>query len=234
MTPRPFSTLPLALVLRGSYFRDMKRALLMISLLAVPLARAQESTTTASLSEITENYKVLKAHVDDLTEENESLKHQITDLQTKLDALNAQQGKSSGEAASQDDVKSLKDAIEAVDKKRMADNEEILKELNQIAKLGKTGSIVAAAPAHPAPVSMPKETSAQPARPDGPGFTYEVKPNDTPGKIAKKLFEEKGIKITGDQIMQANPQVKDATKLYIGQKLFIPLPKNASDTANNN
>ncbi len=206
----------------------------MISLLAVPLARAQESTTAASLSEITENYKVLKAHVDDLTEENESLKHQITDLQTKLDALNAQQGKSPGEAASQDDVKALKEAIEAVDKKRMADNEEILKEFNQIAKLAKNGNIAAATPAHPAPVASHTETTAETAKPDGPGFTYEIKPGDTPGKIAKKLFEEKGIKITGDQIMQANPQVKDATKLYIGQKLFIPMPKNASDTANNN
>lgn len=206
----------------------------MISLLAVPLARAQESTTTASLSEITENYKVLKAHVDDLTEENESLKNKITDLQSKLDALGAQQGKTSGNAASQDDVKSLKDAIEAVDKKRMADNEEILKELNQIAKLGKTGNIAATTPAHPVPVSTPKEPAAEPTRPDGPGFTYEVKPDDTPSRIAKKLFEEKGIKISAGQIMQANPQVKDATKLYIGQKLFIPLPKTTSDTANNN
>jgi LysM repeat protein len=207
----------------------------MISLLAVPLARAQESPTAASLSEITENYKVLKAHVDDLTEENESLKHQITDLQSKLDALSAQPAKPSGDYASQDDIKALKDAIEAVDKKRMADNEEILKELNQIAKLGKTGSIAAATPVHPPPAATQHtETSTDAARPDGPGFTYEIKSGDTPGKIAKKLFEEKGIKITGEQIMQANPQVKDATKLYIGQKLFIPLPKTTSDTANNN
>jgi predicted RNase H-like nuclease (RuvC/YqgF family) len=206
----------------------------MVSLLAVPLARAQESPTAASLSEITENYKILQGTVQNLQEANDSMKHQITDLQSKIDALTAQQGKSSGNYATADDIQALKDAIEAVDKKRMQDNDEIVKALNQIAKLGKTGTLAAATPAHPAPVSTHPDMGTASTRPDGPGFLYEVKPDDTPSKIARKLLEEKGIKITSEQIMQANPQVKDATKLYIGQKLFIPVPKTAPDTANNN
>ena len=207
----------------------------MISLLAVPLARGQETPTAASLPEIVENYKTLKGQVEDLRDANTALKHQIDDMQAKIDALTAQQGKPSGNFASQDDVKALKDAIEAVDKKRMADNDEVLKELKQIAKLsGKSGGVTTATP-RSTPVITPTEPVADaPKQPDGPGFLYKVKSNDTPNKIAKKLFEEKGIKITGDQIMAANPKVKDATKLFIGQKLFIPLPKTAPETADRN
>jgi LysM repeat protein len=217
----------------GFYFWVMKRVLLMISLLAVPLARGQETPTAASLPEIAENYKILKGQMEDLRDANTALKHQIDDMQAKIDALTAQQGKPSGNFASQDDVKALKDAIEAVDKKRMADNDKVLEELKQIAKLsGKSGGVTSATP-HSPPATPPADPVADAPKTDGPGFIYEVKSNDTPNKIAKKLFDEKGIKITGAEIMAANPKVKDATKLLIGQKLFIPLPKTAPDTANN-
>ncbi len=207
----------------------------MLSLLAVPVARGQESTAAASLPEIAENYKILKGQVEDLRDANAALERKLADLQSKIDALAAQQGKPSGDYASQDDLKALKTAIEDEDKKRLADNEEVLRELKLIAKATKTGGI-SAAPTHSAstpttaPVVEPPAPIAD-AKPDGPGFMYEVKANDTPNKIAKKLFEEKGIKITGEEIMAANPKVKDPTKLWIGEKLFIPAPKAAVDTA---
>jgi FtsZ-binding cell division protein ZapB len=193
----------------------------MLSLLAVPLARGQETTAAASLPEIVENYKILKGQVDDLRDANTALQHQVADLQSKIDALTAQQGKPSGDYASQDDVKALKAAIEDEDKKRLADNEEVLKELKLIAKATKTAGI-SAMPAHPAGGDTGAgRLSPAPATapvPDGPGFTYIVKSDDTPNKIAKKLFEEKGIKITGEEIMAANPKVKDPTKLWIGRE----------------
>ncbi len=213
----------------------MKRVLILISLLAAPLARGQETPAAASLPEIVENYKTLKGQVEDLRDANTALKHQIDEMQSKIDALTAQQAKPSGNFASSDEVKALKDAIEAVSKKQVADNEEVIKELKQIAKLGgKSGSVATVTP-HPASVSQPAEPVADtPKQPDGPGFIYEVKSNDTPNKIAKKLLEEKGIKITGAEIMAANPKVKDPTKLFIGQKLFIPMPKGTPETADRN
>ena len=205
----------------------------MISLLTVPLARGQETPTAASLPEIAENYKILQAHVQDLQDANTALRHQIDEMQAKIDALTAQQNKPSGNFASQDDVKALKDAIEAVDKKRMADNDKVLEELKQIAKLsGKAGGVAITTP-RSTPATPAAEPVAETPKQDGPGFIYEVKSNDTPNRIAKKLFDEKGIKITGAEIMAANPKVKDPTKLFIGQKLFIPMPKTAPDTANN-
>jgi LysM repeat protein len=212
----------------------MKRVLLLISLLAMPLARGQETPTAASLPEIVENYKILQGHVQDLSDANAALKRQIDDLQGKIDALAAQQAKPSGNYASQDDIKALKDAIQEVDKKRMADNDEVLKALKQMAKIGKLPASATTPTRSPVITPAPDtERTAEATRPEGPGFMYEVKPNDTPKKIARKLLEEKGIKITSDQILQANPQVKDPTKLFIGQKLFIPMPKTTTDTANN-
>jgi LysM repeat protein len=109
-----------------------------------------------------------------------------------------------------------------------------LKELKLIAKATKTAGI-SAAPTRSTPAVTPEPgptaEPTTPATPDGPGFTYVVKSNDTPNKIAKKLLEEKGIKITGEEIMAANPKVKDPKKLWIGEQLFIPLPKTPPDTA---
>ena len=205
----------------------------MISLLAVPLARGQESTTAASLPEIVENYKVLKGQVDDLRDANAALEKKIAELESKLDAVSSQQGKASGDYASQDDVKALKSAIEEEDKKRQADNDDVMKELKQIAKLTKSsGTTAVSIPTRDASPNPPPDAVSHPdvpkQQPDGPGFTYVVKPNDTPTSIAKKLFAEKGIKVTADQIMAANPQVKDPKKLYIDEKLFIPAPPDAS------
>lgn len=219
----------------------------MLSLMAAPLARGQEATTAASLPEIVENYKVLKGQVDDLRDANAALERKVADLQSKLDSANAQLSKPSGNFASAEDLKAVQTALEDESKKRVADNEEVMKELKLIAKASAKGSTVAMAPTHPAPPTTVNDGAdgtkmdgskadghpmmdAHPT-PDGPGFTYIVKPNDTPTKIAKKLFEEKGIKITSDQIMAANPQVKDPKKLFVDEKLFIPAPKGVVDTA---
>jgi LysM repeat protein len=204
----------------------------MISLLAVPLARGQESTVAASLPEIVENYKVLKGQVENLQDANAALEKRIAGLESKLDAVSSQQGRASGDYASQDDLKALKTAIEEEDKKRQADNEEMVKtfqqSFKQITKFAKSGGPTEPltpthSPAGPvASDNVPPASHQDVKQPDGPGFTYVVKPNDTPTKIAKKLFDEKGIKVSADQIMAANPQVKDPKKLYIDEKLFIP------------
>jgi LysM repeat protein len=242
-TIRPI--LPLALAAPQSYFWAMKRAFVLLSLLAVaPLARAQDSTA-AWRDELTENYKSLKNTVADQKETIELQRKAIDKLQGDLSDLRKQMSKPPGNFASPDDLKVLKDALQDEAKKRQADDEKILTEITkQIGKLGKTadaGGGSVAGPdvvvgthgggGNPAPHTPPKteiHTDPPAAGPggDGPGFVYVVKSNDYPAKIARKLYEAKGIKVTPEQIMAANPGVKD-TELKVDQKLFIPLPKDA-------
>ena len=60
----------------------------------------------------------------------------------------------------------------------------------------------------------PEQTAAAPAG----GIVYTVKKGDTLWAIAQKY------KITVKALQDANPSVKDPTKLRIGQKLKIPVP----------
>ena len=234
-------TLPLALAARESYFWAMKRVFVLLSLLAVaPLAQAQDSTA-AWRDELTENYKSLKNTVADQKETIELQRKAIDKLQGDLSDLRKQMSKPPGNFASPDNLKVLKDALQDEAKKRQEDDEKILTEITkQISKLGKTadagggavasthGGGSASTPSHPPqgdPVIIGDPIVTGP-KADGPGFVYVVKANDYPAKIARKLYEAKGIKVTPEQIMAANPGVKD-TELKVDQKLFIPMPKDA-------
>ena len=90
-------------------------------------------------------------------------------------------------------MKALKDAIEAVDKKRMADNDEVLKELKQIAKLGgKTGGVSSATP-RSTPVITPTEPVADaPKQPDGPGFILRIEVGRHAEQDCKEIVRGKG------------------------------------------
>ena len=225
-------------------FASMKRIFVLLAFLATPLfpALAQDGApATVSRSEDSENYKILKGRVDDLMESRADVQKRLSDLQSKVNEMSAQLAKPTGSYASVDDVKALKAAIEEVDKKRQADNEAVMKALNQIKELAKgaktSASVPPAGPRNP-PIHIvdnPDNTStanvSAPA-PTGPGFTYTAKPNDTLTKISKKLLQERGIKVSSDDILKANAFLKGkASNLKEGDKLFIPLPASG-DTAN--
>jgi hypothetical protein len=65
---------------------------------------------------------------------------------------------------------------------------------------------------------QPSESALPTAAPSPSPFTYTVAPRDTMTKIARRFG------VTVEQIMTANPTVKDANTLKIGDKLVIPTP----------
>jgi nucleoid-associated protein YgaU len=116
--------------------------------------------------------------------------------------------------ASSTDLKSLAEKVQEIDKKRQADRELILKQIEQL------GKVAAGAPAktRTKPAPAPDETAA-PATPQK-GYEYTVKAGDTIGLIAK-AYRDQGVKVTSTQILKANPGL-DPAKLYVGRKVFIP------------
>jgi len=122
------------------------------------------------------------------------------------------------DSASRDDLKTLTTKVQEIDKKRQDDRDLILKEIEKLGKVA-AAAPVKTKPAPKAPAT--DDTTAAPATPQK-GYEYMVKAGDTVGLIAK-AYREQGVKVTSTQILKANPGL-DATKLYVGKKIFIPDP----------
>jgi hypothetical protein len=189
----------------------MKRLsiLLCTALLAVPtISPAQDAATEERLNKLSAQIDVLVEAKDQLSKKIEGLEGQIRDLQTQV-------SKPTGNYASADDVKQLADAIKEVDKKRQEDNERVVKELQN---LGKSLSGPSHRPSSTQPpVHVDDTTGSQ------DGYYYTVQEGDTPSLIVK-AYRDKGIKVTVQQVLDANPGLK-ATNMKVGQKIFIPKPK---------
>jgi TolA-binding protein len=191
-------------------------------LCAGPIVRAQ---APAASQEIEENYKRLKGVVDDMHEAQDALQKRITALQKEISELREEQSKPHGDYATREELKHLAETIQEIDRKREADNERILKE---ISKLGKT--IASTPPPRNTTSKPPRDTKSKPEADAGPahdedGFNYTIKSNDSFVSIAK-AYRDSGVKVTSDQIAKANPNVNPG-KLFIGQKIWIPAPKQA-------
>lgn len=78
-----------------------------------------------------------------------------------------------------------------------------------------TPSPAAGSPAGPSPAGSPSAAAG----------TYVVKRGDTLTRIAQRA------KLTLDQLLAANPEIKDPNKIKIGQRIRIPTPGSAPAAA---
>ena len=138
-----------------------------------------------------------------------------------------QSSKPNGNFATQDDLKQLATAVQEIDKKREADKDLILKEME---KLGQavTGQPTHTSTPHPNNQNTGNSNSGAPpaANPDQTGFYYTIKKDDTLGLVAQ-AYREQGVKVSVKQIVDANPNLNPA-KLRVGMKIFIPAPKGTT------
>jgi LysM repeat protein len=165
----------------------------------VPSVRAQDQS-------VVERVNRLSVYVEELLADRARQQKQIADLTREVESLREQLATPRSEV-SQGDMASLADSIREVDKKRQADRELILKEIE---KLGKTLS------SRPAPAASSRE-SAPPK-----GFEYSVQPGDTLSAIVE-AYRRQGYKVTVDEVLKANPGLKP-TSMQVGQKIIIPQP----------
>ncbi len=189
------------------------------------LLRAQESTPPAppapaavdgmSAQEIQENFKSLNGKIQDMMDAREAQGKRLQDLAHEISDLRDQVSKPAGNFATADDLKRLTDAIEEIDKKREADKELILKQLEKLGKaVGAPTTHIKSTPPPADPGTAPKSGG------DEPGYTYQIKSGDTLLLISQ-AYKEQGIKVSVSDILNANPGL-NPKKLYIGQKINIP------------
>ena len=173
---------------------------------------------TARLDRIEETQQSYQKRLNDLREENSKLRSEIDKLKNKNE-----------NAATQDAIKKLEDAVLEVDKKRQADNDKTLKALRELEKL-----ILEKPPTRPRVNESAQGGNTKPpgdpgrGTPDKPpggketGYEYAIRDKDTLSGIVT-LLRGQGLKVTQKQLMDANPSV-NWNKLKIGQKIFIPAP----------
>jgi phage tail protein X len=183
---------------------------LFILTFTVCAARGQDAATQQQIDKLSGQVQDLIDAQGVQAKRMDALEKEISDLRDKLN-----QPAAAGDSASADDLKKLAAQVQEIDKKRQADNEQILKTLE---KLGKVSG--GSASRKPSPATSPDVTpSAGPQK----GYDYTIAANDTISAIAR-AYRAQGVKVTTEQILAANPGL-DAKSLVVGKKIFIPDPK---------
>jgi LysM repeat protein len=212
--------LGLALQIAGFYCRGMKR----ISLLLVTMALWAPSLMRGEDAATEERLNKLAGRIEDLLAGQDAMRKHVEALERELANLREQVGKPTGNYAAEEDLKRVAKAVEEVDRKRVEDAEKVKSELLRLQKA------VTSAPAvrsHSSATPPEEPARSKPEVPDK-GFEYIVKKGDTLSIIVQ-AYREKNIKVSTDQILKANPNLKPE-KMYIGQKIFIPAPKQMAES----
>lgn len=189
--------------------------LILFVALAVTSGFGQDTGTQQQIDKLSGQIQDLLASQEQQGKRLDALAKQISDLSDKVNTPAASTG------ASADDLKSLATQVQEIDKKRQADRELILKEIENLGKATAGAPVKTKAKPAPAPVDDSATTAVAPATPQK-GYEYKVQANDTLSAIAK-AYRDQGVKVTSAQILKANPKL-DPAKLYVGQKIFIPDP----------
>jgi LysM repeat protein len=187
---------------------------LFIFVFTASLARAQDAATQQQLDELSGRIQNMLETQAAQGKRLDALEKQVSDLSDKLNQP------ATGDSANADDVKKLAAQIQEVDKKRQADNELILKQIEKLGKVsgGSAGHKSSPAISPAAPADTPTPSAAGPQK----GYDYTIAAGDTVSAIAK-AYRAQGVKVTSAQILAANPGL-NPNSLIVGKKIFIPDP----------
>jgi len=182
---------------------------LFILAFTVCTARGQDAATQEQINKLSGQIQDMLEAQAAQAKHMTALEKEISDLRDKLN-----QPAAASDSASSEDLKKLAEKVQEIDKKRQADNEQILKAIEKLAKAGGTS-------ARKPPV-ISNDTPAPAPGTKQKGYDYTIVANDTVSGIAKKYGAE-GVKVTTTQILAANPGL-NPNALIVGKKIFIPDP----------
>jgi phage tail protein X len=173
-------------------------------------ARGQDAATQEQIGKLSGQIQDMLEAQSAQAKRISALEKDISDLRDKLNqpAVN--------DSASADDLKKLAAQVQEIDKKRQADNEQILKAIEKLGKAGGAATHKPPAVSNDTPAPVPAVGGKQ------KGYDYEIHPGDTLLAIAK-AYREQGVKVTTAQILAANPGL-NPNALIAGKKIFIPDP----------
>ncbi len=169
---------------------------------------------------VEERLNKLSGQIEDLLAAKAEQDKRIAALAREIEAVREQQGKPTGNYANAEDVRRLADSLKEVDRNRVADNEKILKQIENIGKVAAARSESRPPRASTENGNSGRSTSTSNRPANESGYEYVIASGDTLSSVAE-AYRTKGVKVTVDQILKANPELK-AKSLKVGQKVFIP------------
>ena len=200
----------------------MRRALFFAVLLICPAAFTQDSPiAVAEREDARERYKRMSAKIEDLENTIQTYNQQFQKMEAEIHRLRDEVAKlrdGSRDSTAKSDVV---EQIKAVDRARLADQENVMKEFARLRKelLGSLNS--GGGSKSPKSKEMVSATPAPTLTPTTEkGLEYSIREGDTLAKLVVVLNKQ-GVKVNQKQVEQANPGV-NWNKLKIGQKIFIP------------
>ena len=190
-------------------------ALLTVSLVSLGSFNGLSQESAAAIAEREEarvRQQRMSAKIEELEAALLSYQQQFQALSREIDKLRGDisKGNDGQSSETREAIERLDKKIEEVDRKRVAEQDLVVKELARLRKdiLGTLSK--------PTP---PKSRTPAPRIPEK-GFEYEVREGDYLSKLVVALTKQ-GHKVTQKQLRDANPGV-NWDKLQIGQKIFIP------------
>ena len=146
---------------------------LFILAFTVCLARGQDAATQQQIDKLSGQIQDILVTQETQTKRLDALEKQISDLGDKLN-----QPVAAGDNASADDLKKLAAQVQEIDKKRQADNAQILKTIEKLGKV--SGGSTAGHKSSPA-VSSTTTTESSTSGAAGPkkGYDYTIAAGDT-------------------------------------------------------
>jgi LysM repeat protein len=196
-----------------------------IAIFAVGFALVSGFSLRAQDAATEERFNRLTGQIEDLRSSQEALGKRMDAIVRELEGLRGKLDKPSGNFASEEDLKSLAEAVKEIDRKRLEDYEKIRTELRNLGRsLASTSAAPTPAARKTAQASVADATSSEKNATTTPDkvFEYQVKKGDNLSLIVK-AYRDNNIKVTMDQVIKANPGLKPES-LRVGQKILIPAP----------
>lgn len=230
-------------------------ALFLSSGLIAGAARAQAVTPAdlaAVKTELAEDNKLLRTDFGSLEQRFEVLSRSVTTLTEQLRRAEAENrslresiSKATVGLVTRKELEQVVDQLKEVDKKRIDDGKTVRETLERLGEqIEKIAKLAAAPPPSVAaedrrkptrspdkPVDKPTDKPSKPAEeanaPDLPTefYEHEVQERETLAVIIAAYNKEHGLKVRMADVMKANPKLKDPKKMFVGQKLRIPVIK---------
>lgn len=177
-----------------------------------------------------EDVRRLNAAVEALLEGQEVFRQQIQELQARVDRLRAENADLKQQLAgvgkdnvSRPELQKVVEQLREVDARRASDAELVQRQLKDLAEtLSKPVT-----PPRPPPVAEnpPDSKDAEVGASGEPPYVHEVAAGDTVSGILDAYNKAYGLKVKQADFMKANPKLKDPKRIFVGQKVNIPVVK---------
>ena len=181
--------------------------------LTASIASAQDAATQQQIDKLSGQLQDLTEAQVRINQRLDNLEKVIGDLREKVNTPVV------NDYATQAELKDLVEQMRKIDKNRKEDTENIVKQIENLAKAAATPPPAPVTHSHKAPKPEPDDTAS--SKSNTGEYEYEVHPGDNLGLIIKKAYKEKGVKVTKSQLIAANPKM-NPNVLIPGEKLIIP------------